>query len=76
MKGQPIKSRSWNYEDEPDDILWRVEGREETFPVVLREPEDDEGESSMKQDIEMMKRYGLLPEGFDDWEEDDLEEEN
>ena len=29
----------------------------------------------MMQDIEMMKRYGLLPEGFDDWEEDDLEEE-
>ena len=26
------------------------------------------------QDIEMMKRYGRLPEGFDDWEEDDLEE--
>jgi len=69
------RDRSWNYEDEPDDVLWRVEGREETFPVVLREPEDDEDESSMMQDIEMMKRYGLLPEGFDDWGEDDLEEE-
>ena len=70
------RDRSWNYEDEPDDVLWRVEGREETFPVVLREPEDDEDESSMMQDIEMMKRYGLLPEGFDDWEKDDLEEQN
>jgi len=62
------------FDHAPDDVLWRVEGRDETFPVVLREPEDDEDEPSMMMDMEMMKRYGLLPEGFDDWEEDDLEE--
>ncbi len=58
----------------PDDVLWRVEGREETFPVVLREPENGEDESSMMMDIEMMKRYGLLPEGVDHREEADLED--
>ena len=61
-------------EPSPDDVLWRVEGREETFPVVLREPENDEDESSMMMDIEMMKRYGLLPEGVDHREEADLED--
>jgi hypothetical protein len=51
----------------PDDMLWRVDGRSETLPILLidaNEGEDDA--SSPMMDIEMMKRYGLLPMGFDE----------
>ena len=42
------------FDDEgmPDDVLWRVEGSEETLPVVLTEPEKEE---------DLFKKYGLLP---------------
>jgi hypothetical protein len=48
-------------------MLWRVDGRSETLPILVidaNEGEDDA--SSPMMDIEMMKRYGLLPMGFDE----------
>ena len=42
----------FNDEGMPDDVLWRVEGSEETLPVVLTEPEKEE---------DIFKKYGLLP---------------
>ena len=56
---QGISSKSGGYflEGLPDDLLWRVEGSSVKLPI-LKETIDDP-----KIDIEMMKRYGLLPMG-------------
>ena len=56
---QGISSKSGGYflEGLPDDLLWRVEGASVKLPV-MKETIDEP-----KIDIEMMKRYGLLPMG-------------
>ena len=59
---QGISSKSGRHfalEGLPDDLLWRVEGASVKLPV-LKETID-----ANEIDIEMMKRYGLLPMGDD-----------
>ena len=64
---QPFFNYAPKGKHHPDDMLWRVDGRSETLPILLidaNEGEDDA--SSPMMDIEMMKRYGLLPMDFEE----------